>query len=114
MAFPSTTSPWQPVVSRLSSDEFFNRAAPLDELRRAATRKAPLTTLVIGQPQVGKTELLRTTFDLLFHEAGRVVPVYFSLRRDRLAADKLAKDFLLTLLQQYLAFTHDDADLITR
>jgi len=112
MASPSSTPARPQVLSRLSHDEFFNRTAALDELRRAADGVAPRVTLVLGEPQVGKTELLRTTFDLLFHESDRVVPVYYSLRRDRLAPEKLAKDVLLTLLRHYLAFTHDDAELI--
>jgi len=102
------------VLSRLSSDEFFNRTEPLNELRRAAASEAPRATLLIGQPGIGKTELLRTTFDLLFDESGRVLPIYYSLRRDRLTPDRFGKDFLLTLLRQYLAFKHDQAELITR
>jgi hypothetical protein len=101
------------VLSRLSSDEFFNRAAPLEALRRAASAEAPCALLLLGQPRVGKTELLRTLFDQLFNESGRVLPIYYSLRRDRLTPDRFAKDFLLTLLRQYLAFTHDQAELIT-
>ena len=102
------------VLSRIASSEFFNRAESLDQVRRAVTSEAPCATLLIGPPGIGKTELLRTAFDLLFNEAGRALPIYYSLRRDRLTPDRFGKDFLLTLLRQYLAFTHNQAELMTR
>jgi hypothetical protein len=102
------------VLSRLSRAEFFNRAEALADLRRAATAAVPATTLLIGQPQIGKTELLRAAFDSLFNEQGRVLPIYYSLRRDRLTPDRLAKDLLLTLLRHYLAFAHEEAELVPR
>jgi anti-sigma regulatory factor (Ser/Thr protein kinase) len=114
MSFSAAPTSWPQVLSRLSSEEFFNREAPLEELRRAASGAAPRATVIIGPPRAGKTELLRTAFDLLFHEAGRTLPVYYSLRRDRLTADRFAKDFLLTLLRQYLAFKRSQAELIAR
>jgi anti-sigma regulatory factor (Ser/Thr protein kinase) len=114
MPSTSPTSARPQILSRLSSDEFFNRTASIDDLRRIATAETPLTTAVIGPPQVGKTELLRTLYDTLFSEQGRALPIYYSLRHDRLTPERLAKDFIFTLLRQYLAFTHDDAGLALR
>ncbi len=114
MLSSSVTLPRPQVISRLFSEELFNRTAMLDELRRAIAAEAIRTTLVLGPPHAGKTELLRTSFDRLFHELGRALPIYYSLRRDRLTPDKFAYDWLLTLLRHYLAFAHDDPDLISR
>ncbi len=107
----------QPILSRIFGGAFLNRQAQVDKLRRAATGATPRTVLVLGQPQIGKTELLRTTFDLLFDEsgmaAGRTLPLYFHPHHDRLQPEQLARDFLFTSLQQYLAFINHQPELIT-
>jgi hypothetical protein len=115
MSFSSDSSPYSSILSQLASDELIERTATtLDEVYQAAVLKNARAILVIGRPQSGKTELLRLTYDRLFHEQGRTLPIYFSLRRDRLSPDKFAKDFLLTLLRQYLAFVNHDATLVPR
>ena len=81
---------------------------------RAAVLKNTRAMLVIGRPQSGKSELLKLTYDRLFFDQGRSLPIYFNLRRDRLAPEKFAKDFLLTLLRQYLAFVNQDDELVSR
>jgi anti-sigma regulatory factor (Ser/Thr protein kinase) len=111
----SSASSHQPILSQLASNEILSRTATaLDDIYQAAVLKNARAVLVIGRPQSGKTELLRLTYDRLFGEQGRTLPLYFSLRRDRLWPDKFAKDFLLTLLRQYLAFVNHDADLVPR
>lgn len=115
MSYSSGSSPHQPILSQLPSDEILARTtSALDEIYQAAVLKNARAVLVIGRPQSGKTELLRLTYDRLFNEQGRTLPIYFSLRRDRLLPDKFAKDFLLTLLRQYLAFVNHDVDLVPR
>ena len=115
MSFSSDSSPHQSILSQLASDEILARtASALDDVYQAAVLKNARAILVIGRPQSGKTELLRLTYDRLFHEQGRTLPIYFSLRRDRLSPDKFTKDFLLTLLRQYLAFVNHDAALVPR
>ncbi len=115
MSFSSDSSPNFPILSQLASDEILARtASALNDVYQAAVLKNARAVLVIGRPQSGKTELLRLTYDRLFHEQGRTLPIYFSLRRDRLSPDKFAKDFLLTLLRQYLAFVNHDVTLVPR
>ena len=115
MSFSSESSPSTAILSQLVSDEILARtASALDDVYQAAVLKNARAVLVIGRPQSGKTELLRLTYDRLFHEQGRTLPIYFNLRRDRLSPDKFAKDFLLTLLRQYLAFVNHDAALVPR
>ncbi len=115
MSFSSDSSPHNSILSQLASDEILARtASALDEVYQAAVLKNARAVLIIGRPQSGKTELLRLTYDRLFNEQGRTLPIYFSLRRDRLSPDKFAKDFLLTLLRQYLAFVNHDVALVSR
>jgi hypothetical protein len=115
MSFSSDSSPQQAILSQLASDEILARTATaLDDVYQAAVLKNARAVLVIGRPQSGKTELLRLTYDRLFHEQGRTLPIYFPLRRDRLSPDKFAKDFLLTLVRQYVAFVNHDAELVPR
>lgn len=115
MSFSSDSSPNQSILSQLASNEVLARTtAAMDEVYQAAVLKNARAILVIGRPQSGKTELLRLTYDRLFNEQGRTLPIYFNLRRDRLSPDKFAKDFLLTLLRQYLAFVNHDATLVPR
>ncbi len=115
MFYSPVSSPQRPILSQLATDEILPRTvSALDDLYQAAVLKNTRAMLVIGHPQSGKTELLRLAYDRLFNEQGRTLPIYFSLRRDRLAPEKFAKDFLLTLLRQYLAFVNHDADLVPR
>jgi len=115
MSFSSDSSPSQSILSQLANDEILVRtASALDEVYQAAVLKNARAVLIIGRPRSGKTELLRLTYDRLFNEQGRTLPIYFTLRRDRLSPDKFARDFLLTLLRQYLAFVNHDATLVPR
>jgi serine/threonine-protein kinase RsbW len=82
-------------------------------IRDFATDRAPRSRLAIllGQARVGKSELLRKSFDHLFHESGQVVPSYYSLKPDRLDAAAFARDFLSVFLAQLIAFRRSDASL---
>lgn len=102
----------QPVLSRVAGGAFFDRRAQFDKLQRAATGPMPRTILLLGPPQSGKTELLRMTFDLLFNQAHQALPLCFQVRDEQLPPLRLAHDFLLALLRQYLAFVNRRPDLI--
>ncbi|HEX8091015.1 MAG TPA: ATP-binding protein [Blastocatellia bacterium] len=125
------------VLSRLSNDEFFDREAELDKLYLLATGRArreiasprdaaesPLATrqgarprrarnaLLLGPPRVGKSELLRKCFDLLFSEGGEVAPVYYAFKPYPLEPDRFALDFLSQFLAQLIAFRRADPRLV--
>lgn len=112
----SSSAPSRPkALSRLADDEVLHRTVTaLNELYQTVSREKPSAALVLGAPQAGKTELLRLAFDWLFFEHRRALPFYFSLRRDRLTPEKFTKDFVVTLVRHYLAFAHQDAELISR
>ncbi len=104
-----------PILSQLSGDEILPRtASAIDEIYQAAVLKNTRAMVVVGRPQSGKSELLRLTFDKLFSEQGRTLPIYYNLRRDCFKPDKFAEDFLLTALRHFLAFVGNDAELVVR
>ena len=115
MSYSSFNSLRIPLLSQISGDEILPRtASAIDEIYQAAVLKNTRAMVVVGRPQSGKSELLRLTFDKLFSEQGRTLPIYYNLRRDCCTPDKFAEDFLLTALRHFLAFVGNDAELVVR
>jgi serine/threonine-protein kinase RsbW len=124
------------VISLLSDDEFFDREAELDKLYSLATGRvrgelpprlateSPVATrqgqrsrrarnaLLLGPPRVGKSELLRKCFDLLFNEGGEVAPVYYAFKPYPLEPERFALDFLSQFLAQLIAFRRAEPRLV--
>jgi serine/threonine-protein kinase RsbW len=123
------------MLGRLSDEEFFDRRIELDRIQSLAkgrgglslpgsesgdadssserTRsRRPSNALLLGAPRVGKTELLRKNFDLLFNEGAEVVPIYYALKPYCLDGEKFARDFLAQLLSQFIAFRRRNERLI--
>ncbi|HWP44239.1 MAG TPA: ATP-binding protein [Blastocatellia bacterium] len=109
------------VLSRLPADEFFDRQSEMDRLWHLATgregedrgMRRAANALVLGAPRVGKSEILRASFDRLFNRGGDAVPFYYSLRPDSLDAARFARDFLSQFLAQFIAFRRSDPRLIS-
>ncbi len=115
MSYSSFNSLRIPILSQISGDEILPRTATaIDEIYQAAVLKNTRAMVVVGRPQSGKSELLRLTFDKLFAEQGRTLPIYYNLRRDCCTPEKFAEDFLLTALRHFLAFVGNDAELVVR
>ncbi|HYP29486.1 MAG TPA: ATP-binding protein [Blastocatellia bacterium] len=121
------------VLSRLPDIEFFDRATELARLHSLALlAPAPLNpgecdaparsdrprvrrasnVLVLGGPRVGKTELLRKTYDRLFAEGGQTLPFCYSFRAFCLDPERFARDYLSQFLAQFIAFRQKDPTLI--
>jgi serine/threonine-protein kinase RsbW len=114
------------VLSRLPDDEFFNREAETARLYRLAVNckiaqeagrdhsaeSEPQdyracrqrNGLLLGAPRVGKSEILRKTFDRLFHDSDDLAPIYFAFRTHNCTVERLAKDYFCQFLAQFLAF----------
>ena len=67
--------------------------------------------LLLMAPSAGVSELLRQSYDQLFHRHGEVVPIYFALTRGEDTAVSVAIEFLNTFLLQYVAFRRNEPSL---
>jgi hypothetical protein len=102
------------VMGRLPEAEFLGRQREIDQLCLLAEEADGRSSnvLVMGGPRVGKTELLRQTFDRLFNQGGHCLPVYYGFSPVRLRAADFAGDFLSRFLSQFIAFQRADRQLL--
>jgi hypothetical protein len=122
------------ILSRLSDEDFFNREIETQRLyalavkckiagnigpadrdinkpkERRNCRQA--NALLLGAPRVGKSEILRKTFDRLFHDSDDLAPIYFAFRTHNLQIERFAKDYFCQFLAQFLAFRRKTPKLI--
>ncbi|MEK6284732.1 MAG: ATP-binding protein [Acidobacteriota bacterium] len=108
------------IMSRLPDEEFVDRereVAKVCALARTCLETRALDSvnaaLLFGAPRVGKTEILRKSFDRLFNEGGEVIPIYYALRRSCLNPDGFAQDYFAQFLSQFVAFRRNDPGLIS-
>jgi serine/threonine-protein kinase RsbW len=105
------------ILSRLSEEEFVDRDSEVTRVcaltKNRPGSRGPSSALLLGAPRVGKTEILRRTFDRLFNETGEIVPSYYALRRSCLDPEKFARDYFSQFLAQLLAFIRNDPKLIS-
>jgi serine/threonine-protein kinase RsbW len=105
------------ILSRLSEEEFVNRDSEVARVCALAQHwsasRGPSNGLLLGAPRVGKTEILRRTFDRLFTENSEAIPFYYALRRSCLDPEKFARDYFSQFLAQLLAFTRNDPTLLS-
>lgn len=107
----SNSDPMQ-ILSRLPDGKFFDRQPQRDALAALAGGRRAAIALLLGAPRVGKTELLRKTFDRLFDEGAAVAPFYYALKPYSLEPKAFARDYLSQFLAQLIAFRRSDAKLI--
>jgi serine/threonine-protein kinase RsbW len=107
------------ILSRLRDEEFIDRDVEVSAVcTLARTGSKGLTlgfareALLLGAPRVGKTEILRKSFDRLFSEGGEVIPIYYSLSRSCLDPARFASDYLSQFLIQFAAFRRNEPGLI--
>ncbi len=102
------------MLGRLRTDEFVGREAEMARIRDFGTRgdRGPRLAMLRGPTRVGKTEILRKSFDHIFNQSGEVVPTYYALKPDCLTAQAFARDFAGTFLAQLLAFRQNDPSLL--
>ena len=106
------------ILSSLSNEVFAGREAELARvlaLARTATQaseREPRSALMLGEPRVGKTAILRKSFDRLFNEGGEVLPFYYALSRSCLDPEKFARDYFSQFLAQFVAFRRNDPKVL--
>jgi serine/threonine-protein kinase RsbW len=102
------------ILGRLRTDEFVGREAEMARIRDFGTGggRRPRLAMLRGPTRVGKTEILRKSFDHIFNQSGEVIPTYYALKPDCLSAQAFARDFAGTFLAQLLAFRQNDPGLL--
>src|ERR1043165_3162653 len=97
------------ILSNLAAEDFIGRSNDLDTvLRHAKSESGTNGLLVSAAPFSGVSELLRQTYDRLFHEQDEIVPFYFAPRKSDRTARQSATRFLQSFLQQIVAFRRQD------
>ena len=95
----------------IAREDFVNRDRELEHLRQTAEFSDSAMAdciLLEGARGIGKTELLRQLYGILFRESKNVVPFYYTFQPAALKAATLARDYLASFLRQYLAFARKD------
>ncbi len=101
------------ILSSIKAEDFIGRERVLDTLLRHAKGESDLPgMLVLSEPAQGLSELLRQTYDQLFYEQGKTIPVYFEIKKSDRTLKELAIRFLQTFLEQTVAFRRNDIRII--
>ena len=101
------------ILSVVSAEDFIGRTREIDALLSHAKGESKTNALLLlSAPAVGATELLRQTFDEIFHENSETIPFYFALKKSDKNAKQSAIRFLQTFLSQTVAFRRQDAKIL--
>lgn len=101
------------VLATISAADFIGRSAALGALRRHASGASKSNGLLLAHaPVLGASELLKQTFDRLFHEQTGAIPIYFAVRASDETTRNCAARFLTTVLAQTIAFRRRDAKIL--
>lgn len=98
------------ILGNVGADEFIGRVAELEELIRHSRGEGRSKGLLVsGAPLTGVSELLRQTYDSLFFENDEAIPFYFAFRRSDKTVRQAVSRFLLSFLQQTVAYRRRDS-----
>jgi len=93
------------VLSRQPPQDFFGRTAEIEALIEFACAADDRGCVRISHgPGSGVSELLRQTYDRLFHDRGTRIPIYFSVRRSDLTAERCARRLIYQFLVQAASY----------
>ncbi|HUR98038.1 MAG TPA: ATP-binding protein [Pyrinomonadaceae bacterium] len=93
--------------------DFVGRSGEVDRLAaHAVSEDGADGILVLAAPGAGASELLRQTYDRLFHEQREIIPFYFAVRRNLTGSREMAEDFLHEFIRQLVAFRRHDPAIV--
>ena len=95
--------------------DFVNRENELNYLKRFADlrgRTMAGNILLEGTRGVGKTELIKQAFRIIFWGDKNIVPFYYLFQRGTLKASYFAKDYFTRFVRQYLAYLKKDPTFV--
>src|SRR5690349_13439320 len=97
------------ILGRVVRQDFVGRATELDRIMvQAELGNVGRGLLLLMEPSVGVSELLRQAYDQPFNQRTEVIPIYFAITRNETTAVSAAIEFLNTFVQQYIAFRRDE------
>src|ERR1051325_3993397 len=109
MSSRSPSENFRRILGRVVRQDFVGRAR---ELERIIAQSEPMNAgrglLLLMEPSVGVSELLRQAYDQIFNERTEVIPIYFAITRNEATAVSVAIEFLNTFVQQYIAYRRDE------
>lgn len=100
--------------STLQEKDFFGRQEELTYLYKRALQAdsgAAQSAVLSGPRGIGKTELLKQLFGLLFWKQDRVAPFYYTVNSALLSVSAFSKTYLVRFLCQRLAFEKKEQSL---
>lgn len=101
------------ILSSIKAGNFIGREREIDTLLRHAKGEHQFAgMLILSEPAQGLSELLRQTYDQLFCEQGKTIPIYFEIKKSDQTLKNLAVRFLQTFLRQVVAFRRNDTKVI--
>ena len=98
------------IFARVDPTDFVGRLSHVERLTELSKSTGGLVFL--ATPQAGASEILRHTYDLLFHQQHDVIPFYFEVRENDLTAQNMAMRFLCEFMLQTVAFRRGDPTII--
>lgn len=96
-------------------ESFVGRRQEIDQIYRLALEASGPrrhSTLLMGRRGIGKSEILRRAYNLLFWNQSRVVPIHMTVTKETQELVAFARQWLATFLRQYVGFKRRDAELI--
>ncbi len=111
------------VVKPIVPEEIYtDREEFLDYFYRAAldaSRRRTMSTVLLGQRRMGKTEIFKRVVNRLYFEqdpkkSEAVVPVYYSFPDSKMDAREFGKEYVENFLKYYVGFYTRDYKLIRR
>lgn len=108
-----TTTEQTKILSSIEAEDFIGREREIDKLLRHAKGESKSAgMLILSAPAQGLSELLRQTFDQLFYEQGKTIPIYFEIKKSDKTLKQTAIRFLQTVLKQTVAFRRNNVNII--
>lgn len=100
-------------LASVLEEDFIGRTHELEKLLHHGKGKTKSRgLLLLSEPAVGASELLRQSFDHLFFKQTETIPFYFSLESSDKTIKQTAQRFLQTFLQQVVAFRRQDVKIL--
>jgi hypothetical protein len=93
------------ILATVSAQDFIGRTGETEVLlRHAKGELKSAALLLLSAPALGSSELLKQIYDQLFHEHGKTIPFYFSVKESDKTVKNVAARFLQTFITQVVAF----------